>query len=289
MSLVVAQTTEDGPRIVSDTRVGFPNERRSNFKTGSLKTAIIGPNIAVCFAGEKHIGLDGARRFAAGWKDNKDTDALLNELYGLASRSSASADFIVARAESDSELVRISTGGIERNLHTAWIGEKDGFERFQKERNKPLDATDQRMMEAMPPSARTMSSLGRAMDAVIDDPTIESINDICVRVSSKDDRFNYLESSFIHVGRDISIKNGDSLVAKMAQPVEEGGYAVTVVPPIEPGTPALGINFPRARLGMIYLPLDFDEAQIIEDVFPRDFSGEIFKRFGVAMSEPMLR
>ena len=60
------------------------------------------------------------------------------------------------------------------------------------------------------------------------------------------------------------------------------------VPPAEPGTPALGVNFPRTRLGMIYLPLDYDGAQVIEDVSPRDLSAEILKRFGVAMSEPML-
>jgi hypothetical protein len=48
----------------------------------------------------------------------------------------------------------------------------------------------------------------------------------------------------------------------MAHSVEEGGYAVSVVEPADPGTPALGLNLPRARLGMLYLPLEFDGAQV---------------------------
>ena len=87
----------------------------------------------------------------------------------------------------------------------------------------------------------------------------------------------------------MTIKPGDSLVAKMAQSVEEGGYAVSVVEPANPGTPALGFSFPRARLGMLYLPLEYDEAQIIKDVSPNHFVDEIRKRFDVEMSEPMLR
>jgi hypothetical protein len=75
----------------------------------------------------------------------------------------------------------------------------------------------------------------------------------------------------------------------MAQSVGEGGYAVSVVEPLEPGTPALGLNFPRARLGMLYLPLEFDGAEVIEDVSPNDFAKVILERFGVAMKEPILR
>lgn len=75
----------------------------------------------------------------------------------------------------------------------------------------------------------------------------------------------------------------------MAQSVEEGGYSVSVVAPMDAGIPALGLNFPRARLGMVYLPLQFEEAQIIEDVSPNDFAAVIDKKFGVRMDEPMLR
>jgi hypothetical protein len=75
----------------------------------------------------------------------------------------------------------------------------------------------------------------------------------------------------------------------MARPVEEGGYSVSVVEPMEPGTPALGLHFSRARLGMLYLPLQFDGAEVISDVSSNDFSAEILRRFGVRMKDPALK
>jgi hypothetical protein len=99
----------------------------------------------------------------------------------------------------------------------------------------------------------------------------------------------YLGSTFIHLGREFRVEPGENLISKMAQSVEEGGYAVSVVEPVEPGTPALGLTFPRARLGMLYLPLKFDGAEVIEDVSPNDFSEVVLERFGVAMKDPILR
>jgi hypothetical protein len=127
------------------------------------------------------------------------------------------------------------------------------------------------------------------MDAVIADPGIPSVGDFCVRVAAKQGEFNYLEQTFIHVGRDITVNDGDELIAKMAQSVEEGGYAVSVVEPARPGTPALGLNFPRAGIGMLYLPLEYDEAQVIHDISPNEFSQAVQNQFGVAMKHPMLR
>jgi len=75
----------------------------------------------------------------------------------------------------------------------------------------------------------------------------------------------------------------------MAQPVEEGGFAVTVVEPAHPGIPALGLSFPRAHLGMLFLPLEYDQAQVIEDVSPNDYARVVQERFGVAMKDPPMR
>jgi len=134
-----------------------------------------------------------------------------------------------------------------------------------------------------------MATLRRAMQAVIDDPAIESVADFCVAVAYKPTGFEYLGSTFIHVGRDIRVEPGENLISKMAHSVEEGGYAVSVVEPAEAGTPALGLNFPRARLGMLYLPLEFDGAQVISDISPNDFAKVVLERFGVPMKNPMLR
>jgi hypothetical protein len=42
-------------------------------------------------------------------------------------------------------------------------------------------------------------------------------------------------------------------------------------------------------MGMVFLPLLYDEAQVIEDVSPNDFSDEVYKRFGVKLAKSGLR
>lgn len=289
MSLVVAQATDNGPRIVSDTRVVFPDGSRSSFKTGTLKAIIVARDITICFAGDVLLGLKGVREFARELVNGRLVDDLLPRLQDLASDGRKTVEFIVARGKGSSQLTRIRNNGIECNLHSAWIGDQDGFERFQAERNRPLDSTESEIETNLPPPARIMSTLQRAMQAVINDPSIESVNDFCVAVAYRPSGFEYLGSLFIHVGRDFHVEPGEDIIPKMAQSVEEGGYSVSVVEPAEPGTPALGLNFPRAQLGMLYLPLEFDEPQVILDVSPNDFSKVVLNRFGVAMKDPLLR
>jgi hypothetical protein len=289
MSLVVAQTTEAGPRIVSDTRVGFGSTRRPSFKTGTLKAVVVAPAMTVCFAGDVAVGLDGVRHFAKCLSAAHHLDDLLPHLQRLTSDTRRRVEFIVARAEAGSTLIRVRDGEIEQNRHSAWIGDHRAFERFQEARHGPVEREDVGIMNVLSPDIQVMHILDRAMEAVIGDPSVSSVDDFCIRVAAKQGAFNYLGQTFIHVGRDLTIRHGDDLITKMAQPVSEGGYAVSVVEPALPGTPALGLNFPRARFGMVYLPLEYDEAQVITNVSPNDFAKAVFDRFGVAMSEPLLR
>ena len=222
MSLVVADATDDGPRIVSDTRISFPEGPRVNFKTDALKAIVITCEITICFAGDVVLGLDGVREFAREIRKGRPIDDLLARLQELASQIRRSVEFIVATGTSRSQLIRFRKSGIEHRLLTAWIGDQDGFERFQRERNTPPDTTTARLESTLSPAVRVMAILRRSMQAVIDDPAIASVGDFSVAVGYKATGFEYLGSTFIHVGRDIQIKSGDNLIGKMAQPVEEG-------------------------------------------------------------------
>lgn len=289
MSLVVAEATDDGPRIVSDTRVVFPAGQRSSYKNGTLKAIVIARNVTICFAGDVVAGLAGVREFARGLGEGRLFDDLLLKLQVLTSDNRRMVEFIVVNVDADSHLTRIRNGEIERDLQSAWIGDKQGFERFQAERLKQPDSTTVWVESALSPAARVMTKLQRAMKAVIDDPAIESVDDFCVSVAYRPTGFDYLESTFVQLGRDVRIESGENILSRMVQPVEEGGYAVSVVPPAEPGTPALGLNFPQARLGILYLPLEFDDGQVISDISPNDFAKIVLERFNVTMIDPLLR
>jgi hypothetical protein len=138
MSLIVAQTTESGPSIVSDTRVTFEWERAS-FKTGTLKAIIVSPTVTICFAGDVGAGLDGVRNFARHLIAGTGLDDLLPHLQKLTTDQRRSVEFIIASSGAESTLTRIRGGEIEINLLTAWIGDQDGFERFQEERHSGVN------------------------------------------------------------------------------------------------------------------------------------------------------
>jgi len=286
MSLVVAVSTPEGPRIVSDTRVSDPGQRHS-YKTGTLKAVVLRRDLTLCFSGQVAGGLEGIRRSAADVYAGGSIEDLISRL--RTQSEALPVEFLVAEEEQGG-LTRIRDGEVEDGLQTTWIGDQAAFERFQRARRfldeHQLEAT---LMAGLPRGARAMSRLQRAMKAVIDDPAVESVDDFCVGVALGRGGFEYLASFFIHVGRDIQVQPGDDLVNKMAQPVEEGGFAVSVVEPAESGTPALGLSFPRARLGMLYLPLRYDEAPVIRDVSPNGYARTVKELFGVAMKDPTLR
>jgi len=125
------------------------------------------------------------------------------------------------------------------------------------------------------------------MRAVISDPEITTVDAFCVAVASDSRAFNYQRGTFIYPGRDFVIQSGQPLLSAMGQPVEHGGYEVSIVPPLQPGTPALGLCFANARLGMVYVPLMHDEAQVIYDVAARDFGAVAHARYGVELEMPM--
>jgi hypothetical protein len=224
-----------------------------------------------------------------GLGEHHSISALMPKLQALASDGNKPVEFIVANTHSGSQLIRIRRSEIEYGLQAAWIGDQNAFERFQRERSKTPDNGHLFIERHLSPGARVMSTLQRAMQATIDDLTIKSVGEFCVSVAATARGFEYLGSVFIYVGRDIRVQAGDDLLSKMAHPIEEGGYAVSVVEPSEAGTPALGLSFPRARLAKLFLPLKFESAQVIGDVSPKEFAKVVFERFGVAMKDPPLR
>jgi len=288
MSLVVSHLTEEGPRIVSDSRVSFSDGRNPKVKTGTIKSIIITETIAVCFAGDVENGLNAIREFANNL-DKSRFDSCIANLCTASEQKPREVEFIVAVAGEVNNLYRVKDGLIESDLRVAWIGDREAFEAFQQEYNEPQDEIQLELMQGLPQSAQTMTRITSAMDKVIANPDIDAVGEFNVRIGSKKGKFNYYGGTFIHLGRDVNVKDGDNLILKMAQSVEEGGYSVSIVEPLKPGTPAFALNFPRAKLGYLFLPLIYDEAQVIHDVYARDFAQVILEKFGVEMSQPMLR
>src|SRR6185436_10264657 len=131
MTLVVAQATESGPRIVSDTRVTYHDGRRPSFREDVLKTIVIDSGMAVSFSGNLTAGLDSVRKVAGRWTSGAGVEAVVDDLHQAACSSAGAVDFIGARASAVAPLIRSRNEGIERGLTTTWLGDHHAFERFQ--------------------------------------------------------------------------------------------------------------------------------------------------------------
>jgi len=287
LSLVVAEATASGARIVSDTRLLYPS-RPSAYKTGTLKTVVLHRDVTVGFAGDVGLGLGTIRGIASDLQHGGTFDDVLSTVKYRTATDPDSVEFIVAVEGKDWQLARIRQGHVEQGLSSAWIGDREAFERFQRARHAP-DPLQAFVEAKVGPGPSALLRLGNAMQAVIEDPTVDTVDHFCVRVALQPDGFQYLSSFFIYVGRDIQVQAGDDLINRMAQSVQEGGYTVSIVEPAEPGTPALGLSFPRAMIGMIFVPLVYDDAQVLHDVSPNDFASVVRERFGVMFKDPPLR
>jgi hypothetical protein len=289
MSLVVAEITASGPYIVSDTRVSFADLTNPSIRSGTLKAIVVNATTAICFAGDRMIGLAAVRDFERGIASGSDRGQLVSDLAARSANGSDSADFIIAESGTAPRLTRIREGIVEQDLPVTWIGDQLGFERFQEERAFQTSQLGFDSAGLRSDPAVLQSLLGRCMDAVIDDPGVPSVGEINVRICARrrDRALVYLEEAVLQINRDLPMKTGDNVGRRMAQPTSEGGYAAVVVPPMNPGTPALGLCFPIAHVGIMFLPLEFDSGQVILDVEPDAFSRVVFERFGVALTDPI--
>lgn len=290
MSLVVAQATANGPRIASDTHFLAPRGRSSTFKDVVLKATVLREDVCICFAGEIALGLAGVRRVAAVLEEGASLDSLPQVLASIVTEDPRMVEFIVAGCRSDQQLWRITRLGVEEDLRIAWIGDEAAFEAFQRARyetagSMPPDDADQHLTEGQ----RVGRLLGPAMEAVINDAQIPSVHGFCVSVACTEDGFRYMDAAKAILGRSVSIPSDEETVIPLFQPVQDGAYHFAIVPPRDPGVPALGISFANARLAFLLLPLQFDEPEVITDVPAREFVSRIRADYGIEMNEPMIR
>ena len=191
MSLVVAEQTAEGPRIVSDTKVVFPDGQRTSFRTDALKAVTVSAHVSICFAGDVVAGLTAIRDFAKGLEAGAAIGELSHRLVTVTASERRTVEFIVATGGNESALIRIGRGLIEEKLQAAWIGDKTAFERFQQARQAPLSAFEQSLDDKLSASVRTMMRLIRAMEAVISDSAIQSVGDFCAANTWKPTGFEY--------------------------------------------------------------------------------------------------
>ena len=129
MSLIIAKIHKSFFRIESDTQVTFHNTRMPRH-SGKLKSIIISQDIVVSFAGNYEYGCESLNDIL------EINSPKVEEIIEILLKSNISSDneveYILSIANNGKEIIEIKENKVRRNLVSAWIGNVEGFKKFQK-------------------------------------------------------------------------------------------------------------------------------------------------------------
>jgi hypothetical protein len=307
MTLVVAHRTPYGVRLCSDMRVTDRGAARPpSYLNAVLKAVILHPQLCVAFAGSVPLALQAIRRLDVPRDSDADVARVAEVLLNSHRQEAGMIDFLIAGLQ-PTTLSRVWKGGVERDLHAAWIGDHDAFSVFQAA-YVGGGAIPRRFAEGFPDGlvpttqveaittagadmeARWAATLPRdefedfrvasrsmaAMHAVVES-SLKEVGEAAIFVAPRPPNdpngyFAYLEASFAYNPRGLSEPGSAS--------AEQGGESFAILTPSEPGFGAIGIYIVEARLGLLYYP-----AESADPLAPQTFAGHSVGEFRDAVHQ----
>lgn len=241
MTLVVARQVDNEIFVIGDTKFTADAEdckSEASQYIGGLKVVLLTPGLCVAFAGNVQDAKNAIQGIYDEGVNLFDKNLVLEYFLGHHQRSlqrdkDNGATFVVAiivgsNEQSGSfvkEIFRIADSKIHWENQTAHIGDGDAFDSFQKVIHGGLQNSKKPTFEIASLGERerpqfniSLSAAMRAMQDVIDNPQIPSVDGYRTVVISDDDQFRYVEYVQVN-GRAISIQNAPG------SPVSYGGAA----------------------------------------------------------------
>lgn len=263
MSLIVAKVEGNSILIVSDTKLSYSNDgeeeaQRQKVKPneGVIKTTIINSNVCVSFAGN----VDEAEKAIKDIEPSNTIDQIQNILYKSHRDSLGEVDYIIALGLPIPKIIVIKNGKVEESLYS-WIGNKDGYERFQKymlgkvKSDRP--ETSFKVELSIEKKPDIFDNLINSMDRVIEDSDIKGIAGFRVSVIFEEGKFIYRPYLHSYSGTptiEITMPPGVRSVT-FPMPIHgsnaSGGYTINFFRSKE-NTNNVGIHLLQGNLGIIY-------------------------------------
>jgi len=126
--------------------------------------------------------------------------------------------------------------------------------------------------------------MSQAMEDVIADPSVPSVDGFSTHVKGDDERgFRYQARAAQFGGLPQTIPPGVETPLRFGKPASAGGYGYTYCIP-DPGVGAVGIHFPQGRLGALFHPLVADEPIQYRDVDQDDVVSAVEKDHGIRLN-----
>ncbi|MGB8278171.1 MAG: hypothetical protein WCF20_09635 [Methylovirgula sp.] len=261
MTLVFAQKKKTIISAVSDTGItehGAQLQPEKNIP----KICILTPDLAVGFAGSSELAL----RCFAGFDRMALTmpTQIIGHFLRFHIKYEQSVDFIVMIRNPVLRMVKIADGKEHSShSHTAWIGDHDGFEQFQRYRNDqesrritselevPLMLTNNE--SELSPESVTFNLIA-AMRYVIIDPNLPHVFGHAVGMSNAGGGFEYRSYAFVLDERKLSLALPNTFMQRIDPELQElreysaSCFVTTAASPRQ----GIAFHFLRGKLTYIY-------------------------------------
>jgi hypothetical protein len=270
MTLIVARTIDGSVRILSDWKVTHEDPRRSGPLHGAPKALALSSHLAVAYSGTNYYyALEQIRRSA-----RKSSGMVAEDVAQALARISSDGqhDFIVA---SCSQIHLVREGTIQFDLPTAWLGDFDAFEAYQRAYHEALPLELPPVGPFSSAYFTTVLRMAQAFDFVLTDDRLHSVGGFLISLTSRSSRghgFHYLP----HTYSDESAKGA------------RGTYNYSLLVPREIGVAAIGIHFREGEFGALFRPLEDVMVERIPAPTVRDFLLEVERHFGLRLEGPFV-
>lgn len=278
MTLIVAKNIDGKIQIESDSRITDPNVVRANPLNGFIKLIIYVPEISIAYAGDVKYAEEAIDIVYKLRLNNLNT--LVGLLMASHLKSGGETDFIIATLiKGTSNLIKISSGRMVDKLQTAWIGDINAFELFQKN-----------FHELKGKEEENVNIFSGAFKKTIENESLESVGDFQISVLTTDNNshkvpvFMYQERMELISGatQKQTIPAGESVALSFGN-ASTGSFGVSYFTATDLYKQAIGIYFSEGNFGLLFFPLEGLTNIKFSELTAQEFIDQIKKEYGISM------
>ncbi|OPC36848.1 hypothetical protein [Elizabethkingia miricola] len=266
MTLVVAKIIDDEIQVISDTRITDLYLGPQSPLEGQLKTIILNPLTVLSFSGLPSYAEEVLNSYYN--QEIFNLRDLLIKCLDINKKSQNLTHFIISAYDLNKPfLYKIFNYKIEKDIKNAWIGDKEGFSKYQEAFHSLRNVSEFYKME-------------ESFNKIIEDEKLETIGDFNIRVKNEIDAntkslkfFNYQINRIELLGPYELEKVGDNNFLIKTVDASKGGYGISYLRSFNPYKPAFGIFFYVGKFGILFFP---EKKRLNGEIFKDLESGEEF-------------
>src|SRR6185436_4863333 len=249
MSLVVSKIIDNKIEIESDSRITDINEAKKESIYGVLKSIIVYPQLCISFAGSIYLAEKAIKEI---YDNEIITFPHLIETLLRYNSDENRVEFIMSSLKNNKPIIiKISNKKVEAGLTSAWIGDLDGFNDFQKN-----------FHELKSSGKSDKDSFTNAFSKVVENPNIPTVGDFQVSTITEigthgEFFFRYFEKFMLILGepQTFTVSGGKETRMTMSWGTAAGGsFGFCYFVSVTPFKNAIAYYFVHGNFGVLFYP-----------------------------------